>query len=146
MYEKRIIKSAFYNAKKNAKARGIPFLFTFDDWVNWWEDHLGTHWYKKRGSRRGQYVMARFEDKGSYTAKNTKCILSEDNHVEYNKRRKPSSGWSHGVLDEPLVVAIYLSDEPYGIIAKKHGVTKHKIQCIKRKHYYRKITDELDVR
>lgn len=144
MFDESRARTVFYDHRRRAKLRGIGFYFTFIEWVEWWEDNLGYHWLEKRGARRGQYVMARFEDKGPYTSENTKCILSQDNHIEYNKRRKPSRGWSHPALDEGIVIAIYLSPLSYDEIAGMYRVTKHKIQCIKRKHYYRSITDRID--
>jgi hypothetical protein len=143
-YSKKI-RSAYYNAKDRSKTRKIPFLFTMDQWVNWWVGNLGPDWMSKRGARRGQYVMARFHDKGSYILGNTKCILSEDNHIEYNKERKRVSMMDAAQhLDRATVIAIYLDDRRYRKIAEDYKVTKHRIQCIKQKHYYRKYTDPLD--
>lgn len=52
---------------RNATARGIPWEFTFQTWMDWWGDD-----FDKRGSRRGQLVMARRWDTGPYSPNN--CI------------------------------------------------------------------------
>jgi hypothetical protein len=62
--------------KLNAKNRGIPFLFTFEEWLGWWK---ATGHYEERGSRRGQYVMARKGDQGPYAPGNVECMIAADN-------------------------------------------------------------------
>ena len=138
------MRSAFRQQKASARKREIGFDFTFNEWVAWWEHHLGKDWMSKKGCRCDQYVMTRHEDKGSYEWGNTKCILSQDNHTEYNLNRKPSSGWKYKELKMPAVIMIYLDERRYEEIADEFKVTKHKIQCIKRKHYYSRITDFVD--
>ncbi len=54
-------KSAFCDQKGHAKTRGIPFLFTFDQWVEWWGDD-----YAKRGRTRDALQMCRHGDIGPY--------------------------------------------------------------------------------
>jgi len=61
---------AYLGQKYGAKNRGIEFHFTFEEWAKWWENHLGPNWFKMRGTKRGQYVMARKGDKGSYHPNN----------------------------------------------------------------------------
>lgn len=138
------MREAFRQQKASATRRSIPFTFTFEEWVAWWKHHLGDDWVSKRGCHRGQYVMARFEDKGPYTWSNTKCILSEDNHIEYNHNRKSSRGWIYKELSMAVVIAIYIDHRHYAEIADDFNVTKHRIQCIKRKHYYAKMTNSVD--
>ena len=62
-----------------AKTRGIEFLFSFDEWIEWWEQNLGSDWFERRGRRRNQYVMARKGDEGPYQLDNVECILSGQN-------------------------------------------------------------------
>lgn len=137
-------KSTFRQQRYNARKRGIKFEFSYVSWVAWWEEQLGPDWLAKRGCRRGQYVMSRYKDQGAYVIDNVKCILAENNHVEYNLARKPQKRWSKPLTDE-VVLAIYESDLPYAIIVdelKEFRVTAHKIQCIKRKRYFKKTTNE----
>jgi len=138
------MRQAFRQQKASARRRGLRFEFTYDEWVAWWQHHLGDDWMSKKGCRRGQYVMARFKDKGPYTWSNTKCILSEDNHIEYNKNRKYSGGWKYKELKMAVVIMIYLDERRYAEIADEFKVTKHRIQCVKQKHYYSRITDLVD--
>ena len=69
-----------------AKSRGIPFLFSFQDWVAWWNHHLGPDWMSKRGSGKGQYVMGRYNDTGPYMPGNVKCITNAENTAEERAR------------------------------------------------------------
>jgi hypothetical protein len=78
-YKGKYISSIYATAKSNAKARGVPFNLTIDEWYDWW---IATgHWHE-RGCRKGQYVMARFSDKGPYALGNIKCILHSENASE----------------------------------------------------------------
>ena len=79
-------RTIYTQQKRNAKGRSIEFDFTYEEWCLWWKKHLGDDWMKKRGCRKGQYVMARYYDDGPYSAYNVKCILAEHNHLERNKR------------------------------------------------------------
>lgn len=135
------MRSAFHNHKSNAKKRGIAFHFTYEDWCSWWEEQLGPDWANLRGCRRGQYVMARYQDEGVYVRGNVRPLKAEENIASYNRRRTPVGG-RYRLTDE-VVRSVYLDKSKYSVISKKYGVTKHKIQCIKQKHYYRNITDEL---
>lgn len=67
--------------------RGLEFQFTFEEWVAWWEKHLGPDWHSKRGRRSDQYVMGRWYDDGPYAAHNVKCITAAENHRELWRRR-----------------------------------------------------------
>jgi hypothetical protein len=82
----------FAQHRRDSKKRKIEFNFSFEEWCVWWEANLGPDWFRKRGSKRGQYVMARLGDKGPYNPKNVKCITSEGNHIEGNLgRAKPGN-------------------------------------------------------
>jgi hypothetical protein len=83
----------FTTARHQATRRGIKFLFEFDEWVLWWEKRLGKNWQKKRGTKNGQYVMARHGDEGHYEWDNVKCITAGQNSSEakLGKRRAPFS-------------------------------------------------------
>jgi hypothetical protein len=138
------MKEAYHQQKSSAKKRGIEFYFTYQEWCDWWERQLGPDWWKLRGCKRGQFVMARYGDEGPYQWGNVEAVTAEENIRRYNKRRTPVkiAGTTH--LNHDVVRRIYLDPRKYALIAEEYGVTKHRIQCIKQKHYYRRITDELD--
>lgn len=57
----------YRNHKDGAKVRNIPFLLTFEDWLNIW---ITSGKYDKRGRNKGQYVMCRKNDAGPYAIGN----------------------------------------------------------------------------
>ena len=63
----------------SAALRGIPWQFTYIQWAMIWAK--SGHWYE-RGRKRGQYVMARFKDKGPYSPDNVKICTVEENRYE----------------------------------------------------------------
>ena len=66
--------AAFQNQKVTAKHRGIPFLFTFEEWVEWWGDDFAL-----RGRKGHELVMARNGDIGPYAIGNvTKTTASKN--------------------------------------------------------------------
>lgn len=76
-----------------AKSRGIPFKFTKAEWFDVWEK---SGKWEQRGCRRGQYVMARKDDKGAYEIGNVEIITcsqnikdsySNDCHGEESRRK-----------------------------------------------------------
>lgn len=73
------IKRQYKMHRVNATGRKIRFLLSFDQWLSIWvgSGHLG-----KWGRSRGQYHMARHEDKGAYTVGNVRIITAEENHRE----------------------------------------------------------------
>lgn len=62
--------------KNSARQRGIEFLLSFDEWMLIWEK---SGHKEQRGRCAGQYVMARFGDKGPYSKDNVEIILVEEN-------------------------------------------------------------------
>jgi hypothetical protein len=74
--------------RKSALARGTPFLLTFAEWLFIWQDS-GHLW--ERGHHRGEYVMARFGDKGPYAVGNVEIIPAEQNISDGNTRKIFSS-------------------------------------------------------
>lgn len=119
--------------------RGITFKFTLEEWIKWWADQLGPDWQKKRGRGKGKYVMARFEDKGSYELGNVKCILHGDNISEGVRGEK------HGAckFTDAEVLEIYHSKEKYKVIAAKYGVRWGSISRIKNKQSRQHLTKDL---
>jgi hypothetical protein len=73
------MRDAFTSHKADAKRRGIPFKFTFESWLEFWEK---SGKIPQRGHGKGKYVMARFGDKGAYSVGNVKIILFEENSKE----------------------------------------------------------------
>lgn len=59
----------------------IEITFTLDEWVEWWEKHLGKDWYWKHGNFTGQYKMSRIDKKGPYAPHNVRCVQNKLNEV-----------------------------------------------------------------
>lgn len=74
---------AFKDQQHHSKERGIPFLFSYSEWLEMWL--LSGEW-EERGKRSGQYVMARFEDKGAYSPRNCKICTVEENQRDRVER------------------------------------------------------------
>src|SRR5258706_5991069 len=85
----------FWDQRRNAAVRDIAFKFTFSIWVKWWKDNLGENWMQKRGRKRGQYVMARLNDKGVYQIDNVKCVLAVINNSERKQNGTSIAGEKH---------------------------------------------------
>jgi len=118
--------------------RGIPFEFTFEEWVAWWVSNLGEDWFNKRGRRKHEYVMARKGDKGPYAPWNVDCKTQSENAREQTKKIRTSK------LSEADVRKIYLSRATYSKLARTFGVKVDAVEDIKWKHTWRHITDLLD--
>jgi hypothetical protein len=87
------MKDQAYNvAKNNAKRRGIPFLLTEEEWYGWWQ---ASGHYHERGTRKGQYVMARIGDVGPYALDNIVCITHAENSRFANRGNKHAVGQGH---------------------------------------------------
>src|SRR5258708_22481690 len=82
----------FKEQKAQAKQRGIPFLFTFDEWRGYW---LASGHVRERGVRRGQYVMSRPGDKGPYDVGNVSIIKVEQNSREAGLGNTHALGYRH---------------------------------------------------
>jgi hypothetical protein len=90
---KNYARYAYVRQRWDAGKRGIEWLFTFEEWVKWWEEAKGPNWMQLRGCHTGQFVMARFEDKGPYAPWNVECITVELNHARYNVNRREVWRW-----------------------------------------------------
>jgi hypothetical protein len=66
-------------ARAGAKTRGIPFLLTFEEWWQIWQD--SGHW-EERGNLTGQYVMCRNADQGPYAVGNVRIDTVRGNWLE----------------------------------------------------------------
>lgn len=70
------MRKAFTQHKSNAKQRGIEFLFTFEQWQQWW---LATGKWNQRGRGRDKYCMMRHGDVGPYSIDNVFCGTNAEN-------------------------------------------------------------------
>lgn len=142
---KRTPNVAYWDQRRSAEKRGVGWCFTFKEWVNWWEANLGPDWFRLRGHKTGQYVMARNGDKGPYERSNVRCALVEDNHNEYNLNKSSQAGKQHRKrLNPDTVVAIYTADETYAVIARRFNLDVHSVHRIKCQKAYVKITENIE--
>ena len=99
----------------NAKARGIPFLLTFEEWQKLW---LDSGRWEQRGFRRGQYVMARNGDAGAYAVGNVRICLCEDNHREVAREKRQMFGERNGFYGKPIWKGVPKSPEHRAAIGR----------------------------
>ena len=140
------VRMAFDGQRQAAKSRGIKWYFTFEEWVNWWEDQLGTRWFEKRGRFKDQYVMARDKDKGPYASWNVQCITSSQNVSDMSKNGSLPVGKRHPMakLTEEQVREIYLSkDLSLEELTRKHNTVIAQIYRIKSRKIWRNVTADL---
>jgi hypothetical protein len=74
--ELRKAKGKYNIHKENSKRRGIEFLLSFNEWYDFWLQ--SCHWHE-RGTKKGQYVMARHNDIGPYQLGNISIITNAEN-------------------------------------------------------------------
>jgi hypothetical protein len=72
-------KEHYIRHKYNSKQRGIDFELTYEQWLEIWESSGFAH---LRGRKKGQYVMARYGDIGSYSINNVCIVPQEKNHTD----------------------------------------------------------------
>lgn len=72
----------FRAQRQRAKNRGIPFLFTFEEWWAWWQ--VDGRW-ANRGLHPGGFVMARRNDAGPYALGNVYCATVAENGAEMGR-------------------------------------------------------------
>jgi hypothetical protein len=70
----RRLRAAYGNQKSGAEKRGIPFLFTFEQWSEWW---LTDDRWSRRGRKAGQLQMGRKGNSGPYSLDNVECATKE---------------------------------------------------------------------
>lgn len=73
------IKVAFQCQRNQARARGILFLLTFEEWWMIWQE--SGRW-DQRGVRKSQYCMARAGDRGPYSIDNVRICTTDENRME----------------------------------------------------------------
>jgi hypothetical protein len=81
-------KTAYKWHKSNASKRGIAFLFTFEEWCNWW---IETGKWEQRGVGKDKYCMCRFNDIGAYELGNVYCATNSKNLSDANKDKPKST-------------------------------------------------------
>lgn len=131
----RSYRDAFNDHKYGAMKRGIEFKFTFEEWYNWWKSELGPDWFKLRGNKKGQYVMARHKDVGPYEGDNVSCILHTDN-VKISHKLKPRPDKLPSVgrkLDVTKVRAIFQMKGSNYEIARAYNIDEGMVRLIKKK-------------
>src|SRR5690348_2149718 len=126
----------FEVAKIHARERGIEFLFTYQEWITWWEFHLGPDWLKLRGKLKHQYCMARKGDTGPYHPDNVECKTVSENCSD-----KFRNGRCNSSLNDETVLAIYYAEGTYEEIAYRFNTTSAKVGWIKLKKAYRWATE-----
>jgi hypothetical protein len=130
--------NAYKIQKFDAKRRGISFCFTFEDWVNWWEEQLGYDWQKKRGRLRHLYCMARFNDKGPYARGNVKCITNAENCGEVHGDRN-----GNAVITNKIARKIYLARGTVKEIAHRFNIRIGVVRTIKNRQQWKAVTEGL---
>jgi hypothetical protein len=75
----------YKNQRSAANERKIKWAFTFTEWWKIWQD---SGKWPLRGHRATNYVMARFNDVGPYSASNVEIITAHKNIADYYARKK----------------------------------------------------------
>lgn len=76
-------RTAYFQQKNNAKARGIEWQFTFETWVDWWGADI-----ERRGSRVDSLQMQRIADAGPYHPDNVRKGVPKQNGETYSRMHK----------------------------------------------------------
>lgn len=82
----------YVQQKRNARYRKIDWGFTLLTWWKLWGSD--GHWLK-RGTRKSQYVMARFGDSGPYAPENVYLATTTDNRHESYRLRRMNGKWKY---------------------------------------------------
>lgn len=133
---------AFKRQEARAAERGIEFKFTFEEWLAWWEMHLGPSWMKYRGRRANDYVMARKGDQGAYEAGNVMCITASQNLEQRRKfpKQKPKLNAAgkrvYAKLDANKAKKIYEARGTQNEIARQFKCSARLVRMIKCKQVW----------
>ena len=89
-----------YNQQRNhAKRRGIPFLLSYAEWIEWWGED-----YAQRGRGIDALCMARMGDTGSYELgniyKTTNSQNGKDKSMSNQRVHVVSAGAHHWAISE----------------------------------------------
>lgn len=77
-------RGVYWQAKQNARSRGIAWEFTFEQWFKLW---TASGKWEQRGNGRGCYVMHRFGDVGPYSVTNC-AIVTFGQNARYCLRKR----------------------------------------------------------
>lgn len=117
VHEEILMQSDFrkYRAHKdNAKKRNVPFLLSFEQWMDIWQK---SGHYNERGNRKGQYCMSRYNDVGPYEINNVFIQLHSDNI------NQAWTGKKHSIVTRKKI-----SENHVGMLGKQQSdETKNKI-------------------
>jgi hypothetical protein len=137
----KIAKQKYDVQKAGAKSRGIEWLFTFETWVETWEQ---SGKWERRGNKIEQYCMARKGDVGPYAPINVDIKLHSENSVEGNKgkprktdsditklRRSLAALGNKSNLNKKFSIEhkMRISKANKGKPSSLKGISKSKIQC-----------------
>lgn len=93
-------KIQYRKQKVMAKIRGIKWNLTLVEWIGWW---MLTGKYDKRGKKKTDYCMCRYNDTGPYEIGNIYCDTVENNcragnlgKVMSQATKQKISGKNHG--------------------------------------------------
>ncbi len=95
----RDVWAAFRSHFNSSKRRGIPFLFTFEQWWDWWR--IDNRW-DLRGVGKDALVMSRPNDEGPYSPGNVFVSTHQDNCANRGEksreiaRAKIQESWDSG--------------------------------------------------
>jgi hypothetical protein len=73
---------AYLGQRHTAKQRGVAFLLTFEEWLEWWGDD-----FERRGRKARQLQMCRYNDEGAYELGNIYKATQVEN--DRGPRQKP---------------------------------------------------------
>lgn len=82
--EQNKARNGYIDQKANAKKRGIDFLFSYEEWLDWWGDDISRRFRRSEG-----LVMARYNDSGPYHPDNVFKQTLGDNSREANAASVP---------------------------------------------------------
>ena len=118
--------------KNRAKHANIPWLFSY---VTWWRKWCESGKWKLRGTKKGQYCMARFWDTGPYAPWNVKIIKHSENSREGNighKRGLGNKSWTGKKRTEETKRKISKSLQGHGAGRTLSVETRDKIAAARR--------------
>ena len=72
-------KKAYDDQKRHAEDRQIPWLFTYESWLEKWM--LSGKWFE-RGRKPEQFCMCRFGDEGAYSPRNCFISTNQENALQ----------------------------------------------------------------
>lgn len=65
---------AYYGQRHTSKQRGVAFLLSFEEWLEWWGDD-----FERRGRRASNLQMCRYGDEGAYELGNIYKATKREN-------------------------------------------------------------------